>query len=80
MDDGRWFGSDDSASWTTREAPPLPDALLADLEDRYGPITRWTAEQCAEIGAARIEQLAAWVDRPDVRALLEREEKPDNDD
>ncbi|MBO3751512.1 hypothetical protein J5X84_36030 [Streptosporangiaceae bacterium NEAU-GS5] len=71
--DERWLGSDDAMTWTSREVPPLPDDLLAELEERYGPITRWTAEQCAEIGPERIEQLMAWVDRPDVRALLEQD-------
>jgi hypothetical protein len=73
-----WFGSDDAMAWTGREAPPLPDTLLAELEDRYGPPARWTAEQCAEIGPDRIRAIMAWTDSPDVRRLLERQERSDN--
>jgi hypothetical protein len=73
VDDVPLTGSDDAARWTARELPPLPDGLLGELEERYGPVTAWTAEQCAEIGEDRIRRLMAWVERPEVRALREAE-------
>lgn len=78
--DERWYGSDDAMTWTTRETEPLPDGLLAELEERYGPIARWTAEQCVEIGENRVRALMAWVERPAVQRLLEREERSHDDD